>query len=174
VRQIILEVQASTLGSIGQALHGACPDANHSIEVLDADGWEDLIYRRTDLTLAEVLERMGRGEIVSLRAAPREGPISLLLVFAPGFGEESTAMWVLSVELATENYRALFDRLRSVGGVAFVAVTAEETLDIDGASVTSETFPWSSPRLILAAVADRTGRGQQVVRAGRAYLPSGS
>lgn len=168
--QIMIELGADTISPLAEALERLWCSASMSIEVLPRLDADRIEYTEANDSPHEAFRSLDTGDLASIRIRPMDPPIRWAIVFAPGFDRHAPTKWTAAVELNSWSYEAMFDELVSRQGLRFVAVTLEETLDLEPHHLTEEGFPWQAPNLMRAAIRGEEASSGFLIRSGPAAL----
>ena len=112
-----------------------------------------LNYVGTREPLETLRQGLLSGELSSIQAVHWVVGRRLLLgVYSPHFAGAHHDEWLLTAAADESMLASYYDLARDTDGVAFLAITADEMLDVDLVDVKGGKFPWSDWRLRRAAV----------------------
>jgi hypothetical protein len=139
------------------ALHWIVRGRPIRILVLHEAQEHELDYQAFDAGLNDALESFVNGNVRSVQFFGDESRKLFGGAFCPRFSGGALEDWSGYVEGLTIEDTS-FDELRSIDGLSYVALSIEESPDLDFPHVTNETFPWSDWRLVAGAVLAEDGQ----------------
>jgi hypothetical protein len=83
--------------------------------------------------------------------------VRYVLLYCPHFAASNLSLWLCTVEYTDETWKAFWSELGANVAVRFACVSQEEGLLISDEQLSPDTFPWSDPSLLAAAVRSDSG-----------------
>lgn len=168
--QIIIEIGASTLNVVVDAVSSVIDNHSYRIEVLTQPNTETLTYKPSNDSIQSAAKKMHRNTISSFIVFSSRRDIAWCMINIPHFCGEPIALWHGSIEYKELEFEGLFYNLLEFNRLSYVVVSMEERLDLKDKDLSKTSFPWNHERLIVGAVKDEEGnRHDWVIKEGPAY-----
>jgi hypothetical protein len=175
--QLIYQLGASNIQALLAAAKVVVGNEAYSSSALPSTGAYrmDLIYEARSESFEALFSELSTGTISSVRIVPDAGNVVWLIAYPPRFDSTQHEWWDLTFEFKGVDYRPLFDRLRQMEELDFVAVSLDEGLDFEeSVRVDATSFPWSDRKLVIASVRSLTHDApEQTVARGPSYAELG-
>jgi hypothetical protein len=114
-------------------------------------------YIPSTIGMGEVIHGLSAEFLVSAAWSDLELGVRYVLLWCPNFGETRLGLWVCTVAYSSENWQELWGKLEASPSLRFACVCREEGLSITDDQLSPDTFPWSDPSLLAAAVRSDSG-----------------
>jgi hypothetical protein len=159
---LVLDFGGVLRNAVYAAFRGIVARHECKIMVLPIADELDLMYREFRGTLDEALGLVADGRCGSVQVEGCGAVPILAGLYRPRFAEQPLADWSASAEGLGVNAEAAFEELQRMDGLAYIALSNEESPEFGAEHVTLETFPWADWRLVAGAV--RAKGGEWIVR----------
>jgi hypothetical protein len=157
VGQYVLEIGSTSLDVFGEIVEGGSLLGSSSAQVLPWGQRESMVYSPSDLSLGEVLNGLARQSLASAVWRDVQSGIRYVLVYCPHFADSGLDLWLCTIEYTDDTWKTIWNELDAYPDVRFACVSQEEGLLISDAQLSPDTFPWSDPSLLVAAVRSASG-----------------
>lgn len=159
---LVLEFGGAKREAVFAAFRRVATSHSFSIFLLPVSEEDSLKYCEFDGSLEEAFACVSEGQCSSIQIEGCGASPFLAGLYRPGFAGQVLADWCASAEGQGLNAEELFEELRSVDELGYVALFMEDSPDFDAKHITEFTFPWTDWRLVVGAVR----AGEWIVRRG--------
>jgi hypothetical protein len=159
--QYVLEIGSSSVETFTSIVERNLL-ASSELRVLPWQQQKAMTYSPSDLSLREVVEGLESRSFASASWREVKSGVRYVLLYCPNFADNDLNLWLCTVEYTGEEWKSLWGELGEYPELRFACVSQDEGILVSGDQLSPETFPWSEPSLLAAAV--RSASGSWVTR----------
>jgi hypothetical protein len=154
--QYVLEIGSSSLEVFSDLIERNLLESS-SVQVLPWVDREAMTFNPSELSLGGVFDALAHQALASAVWRDMKSGVRYVLLYCPHFAASNLSLWLCTVEYTDETWKAFWSELGANVAVRFACVSQEEGLLISDEQLSPDTFPWSDPSLLAAAVRSDSG-----------------
>jgi hypothetical protein len=160
VAQFVIEFGAPH----AHAVAGAISDClSPPLTITVDDKTAEMSYVSTDRPLERVIADLEAGTAYSAIIRNTDERIRYALVASPRFNNSSLSMWMGTIEVSSEDWKFVWDRILEHPDLRFICVGDEEGVELRDEQISVDAFPWTEWPLLIGAVRS-AGPGEWTIR----------
>lgn len=154
--QYVLEIGSTSVKGFSEIIERNLLGSS-KLQILLWEQRKSMTYSPSDLSLRDVLNGLVAQALASAVWRDVQLGVRYVLLYCPFFADSSLSLWLCTVEYTGETWRTLWSELGAYPDIRFACVSQEEGLLVSDEQLSPDTFPWSDPSLIAAAVRSPSG-----------------
>ena len=154
--QYVLEIGSVSVETFTGLVEGNLL-ASSELKVLPWQQRRAMTYNSSNLSLREVVEGLRDRSLASASWREVKSGVRYVLIYCPNFADNDLHLWLCTVEYTGEEWKSLWGELGRYPDLRFACVSQDEGIVISDDQLSPETFPWSEPSLLAAAVRSEFG-----------------
>jgi hypothetical protein len=154
--QYVLEIGSPSLGVFSEIVQQNLLGSS-GLQILPWAERESMAYSPSELSLREVMDGLVAQSLASAVWREMKSGVRYVLLYCPHFASCGLSLWLCTVEYTDETWKTLWQELEAYPDVRFACVSQDEGLFVSDDQLSPDTFPWSDPSLLAAAVRSVSG-----------------